>query len=132
MVAFVGSAAKPLPDGIETLETLARGRIKIPYRALGGMRMFALHDRVVARWLRRHPHEIDLVHLWPCGALETLRVAKELGTPTVLERPNAHTRYAYRAVQQESERLGVELPPEHEHAFNARVLEERGDRVQPH
>jgi glycosyltransferase involved in cell wall biosynthesis len=122
VVATVGSAARPLPDGVETVETLARGHVKVPYRMLGGMRMFAIHDRLVARWLRRHRQEIDLVHLWPCGALETLRVAKELGIPTVLERPNAHTRYAYEVVQQESERLGIELPPDHEHAFNARVL----------
>jgi glycosyltransferase involved in cell wall biosynthesis len=121
-VAMVGSVARPLPDGVETLETLARGRLKLPYKLLGSMRMFALHDHLVARWLRRHHREIDLVHLWPCGALETLRAAKELGIPSVLERPNAHTRYAYEVVRQESERLGITLPPDHEHAFNARVL----------
>ena len=122
VTATVASAARPLPDSVETVEMLARGRVKIPYRVLGSMQMFALHDRRVARWLRRHRREIDLVHLWPCGALETLRVANELGIPTVLERPNAHTRYAYEVVQQESKRLGVELPSDHEHAFNARVL----------
>jgi glycosyltransferase involved in cell wall biosynthesis len=122
LVAAVGSVARPLPDGVETVEMLARGRLKIPYRGLGTMRMLALHDRLVARWLRRHRQGVDVVHLWPCAALETARAAKELGVPTVLERPNAYTRYAYEVVQQESERLGVELPADHEHAFNPRVL----------
>lgn len=122
IVAGVGSVERPLPEGIATFETLARGRLKLPYRVLGGMRMFALHDHIVARWLRRHRREVDVVHLWPLGAMETLRTAKELGIPTVLERANAHTRFAYTVVQQESDRLGVRLPPNHEHAFNERVL----------
>jgi glycosyltransferase involved in cell wall biosynthesis len=122
VVAAVGSVARPLPDSVEVVETLARGRVKIPYRAVGSMRMFAIHDHLVARWLRRHREEIDLVHVWPSGALETLRVAKELDIPTLLERPNANTRYAYEVVRKESERLGVELAPGHEHTFNARVL----------
>ena len=33
------------------------------------------------------------------------------GIPTVLERPNAHTRFAYEVVRRECERLGIELPP---------------------
>jgi glycosyltransferase involved in cell wall biosynthesis len=40
----------------------------------------------------------------------------------VLERPNCHTRYAYESVQRECERLGVELPGRHEHAYNATYL----------
>jgi glycosyltransferase involved in cell wall biosynthesis len=120
--AHVGSVARPLPSGVEAVETLARGKLKLPYRLVGDQRMFALHDRRVARWLRRHHDEVDVVHLWPCGALETLRVARDLGVPTVLERPNAHTRYAYQVVQDECERLGVELPPRHEHAFQEDVL----------
>jgi len=45
-----------------------------------------------------------------------------MGIPTALERPNAHTGYAYRVVQEESARLGIELPADHEHAFNEDVL----------
>jgi glycosyltransferase involved in cell wall biosynthesis len=122
IVAAVGSVAKALPDDVKTIEMLARGRIKIPYRALGRMRALALHDRLTARWLRHHHREIDLVHLWPCGALATISVAREYGIPTVLERPNAYTRFAYDVVKRESERLGIELPPDHEHAYNASVL----------
>lgn len=121
-VAMVGSVERQLPDNVEAIQTLARGRAKIPYRLVGSRRMFALHDRLVARWLRRHRHEIDLVHVWPSGALETITEARRLRIPTVLERPNAHTRYAFDVVRQESERLGIELPPDHEHAFNLDVL----------
>ena len=121
-VAMVGSVERQLPDHVEAIQTLARGRAKIPYRLVGSRRMFALHDHLVARWLRRHRHEIDLVHVWPSGALETITEAKRLGIPTVLERPNAHTRYAFDVVRQESEKLGVDLPPDHEHAFNLDVL----------
>ena len=40
----------------------------------------------------------------------------------MLERPNAHTRFAYEAVRAECERLGVALPADHEHAYNADTL----------
>ena len=66
--------------------------------------------------------QIDIVHTWPLGALETLKTAARLGIPTVLERSNAHTGFAMEVVQNECERLGVTLPPDHEHAFNARKL----------
>src|SRR6185369_17411165 len=66
--------------------------------------------------------EVDIIHTWPQGALRTLEVAKELGIPTVLERCNTHTRFAYEVVQKECERLGVSLPPSHESAFNEDVL----------
>ena len=45
-----------------------------------------------------------------------------MGIPTVLERCNAHTRFAYEVVQQECERIGVPLPPGHEHEYNAELL----------
>jgi glycosyltransferase involved in cell wall biosynthesis len=51
-----------------------------------------------------------------------LKVARELGIPIVLERPNAHTRFAYEVVQRECERLGMALPPDHEHAYKPEVL----------
>jgi glycosyltransferase involved in cell wall biosynthesis len=86
------------------------------------MRALALHDRLVARELPRHAGEIDVVHAWPLAAAETLKAARRLGIPTVLERPNAHTRFAMFAVAEECRRLGVELPPDHEHAYNEAKL----------
>ena len=66
--------------------------------------------------------KIDIIHAWPLGSLETLKTARRLGIPTVLERCNAHTGFAMEAVQKECERLGVKLPPDHEHAYNAQKL----------
>ena len=122
VVALVGSVDKPLPDNVRAIETLARGRARIPYRAVGSQRMFRLHDSITAFWLRRHRKDIDVVHVWPSGALETIKAAHELGIPTLLERPNAHTRFAYDVVRAESAKLGVELPPDHEHAYKPAVL----------
>jgi glycosyltransferase involved in cell wall biosynthesis len=66
--------------------------------------------------------QIDIVHTWPQGALRTIEAAKRLGIPTVLERCNAHTRFAYEVVRKECDRLGVALPSGHESAFNEDVL----------
>lgn len=120
--ANVASVQRPLPSAVAVRETLARGRFKLPYRLVGDMRMYRLHDRLVARRLKKTPRQFDVVHCWPGGALETLRVARELGITSVLERPNAHTRYAYTVVARECERLGVALPPDQEHAFNDEML----------
>src|SRR5204863_10102019 len=94
---------RSLPRGIELTLTLSRGRIRLPNRIIGNMRAFALHDRLVARRLARLAQQIDVVHTWPLAALATLRTARRLGIPTVLERPNAHTRHAYEVVARESE-----------------------------
>jgi glycosyltransferase involved in cell wall biosynthesis len=113
---------RPLPAEAEAAPTLARGRLTVPYRLIGQMRALALHDRIVARRLARLADKVDLVHTWPLGALETLRTARRVGIPTVLERPNAHTRFAFEVVREESERLGVALPTNHEHAYNENTL----------
>lgn len=124
VTVIAGAVARPLPPGIDVRTTLSRGRWRIPYKALGD-RAFALHDRLVARALPRLAGDIDVVHAWPLAALETLRASKRLGIPTVLERPNAHTRFAYEVVARECERLGVRLPQNQEHAYNdARLLKE--------
>ena len=122
LTVFPGVVHRPLPDEIEVAPTLARGRWRIPYKALGRARALALHDRIVARRLERRPRDFDVVHTWPLGALQTLKTARRLGIPTVLERPNAHTRFAYRVVREECERLGVALPADHEHSYNEEYL----------
>jgi glycosyltransferase involved in cell wall biosynthesis len=66
--------------------------------------------------------EIDIIHVWPSGALQTLKVAKELGIKTVLERPNTHTRYAFEIVGEECRKLGVKLPKSHSHEFDIHRL----------
>jgi glycosyltransferase involved in cell wall biosynthesis len=122
VTVFPASVAEPLPDSARTVPTLARGRFRVPFRAVGQLRAFGLHDRIVARRLERMAGSIDIVHTWPLGALETLETASRLGIATVLERPNAHTRFAYEVVRDECDRLGVALPPDHEHAYNEAVL----------
>ena len=116
------SVQQRLPDDVPVTPTLARGPLRLPFRAIGQLRALIWHDRIVARRLPKLAGAIDVVHAWPLGALETLRTAARLGIPTVLERPNAHTRFAYEVVRAECERLGVELPPDHEHAYNETVL----------
>jgi len=123
VLAHPASVHRALPDSVKVVRTLSRGRLRVPYRAIGQLRALIWHDRIVARRLAPLVGEIDLVHAWPLGALATLEEAKRLGIPTVLERPNAHTRFAFEVVAEECERLGVTLPPDHEHAFNETVLE---------
>jgi glycosyltransferase involved in cell wall biosynthesis len=66
--------------------------------------------------------KFDIVHGFALGSLETLKAARRLGIPTILERSNAHTRFAYEVVEAECKMLGVEMPEDHSHAFNSTVL----------
>jgi glycosyltransferase involved in cell wall biosynthesis len=122
LTVYAGVVHRPLPPRVRTRTTLARGRWRIPYGVLGQLRALALHDRIVARALPKLADSIDVVHTWPLAGLQTLRSARRLGIPTAVERPNAHTRFAYEAVARECERLGVALPPDEDHAFNATKL----------
>jgi glycosyltransferase involved in cell wall biosynthesis len=119
---FAGAVKRDVPEGVRVRSTLARGKVQIPYRVLGSMRAFAWHDYIVSRRIEKMAGEIDIIHTWPLGGLRTLETAARLGIPTVLERPNAHTRFAYEVVQKECEKLGVALPPGHEHAYKEDVL----------
>src|SRR5215471_519292 len=122
VVAMPAAIARAVP--VDTLPTLARGKFRIPFRLIGSRRAFRLHDHIVASRLEARSHDIDLVHTWPSGALETIRVAKRLGIPSVLERPNAHTRYAYDVVRDECKRIGVELPPGDEYEYRIDILDQ--------
>jgi glycosyltransferase involved in cell wall biosynthesis len=134
VLAFPGVLHRAVPPTVEVHPTLARGKLRISYKVVGTMRALAWHDHIVARRLRKLAGQIDIVHTWPDAALETLQTARQLGIPTVLERPNAHTRYAYESVQRESERLGIVLPPENEYSFKENVLkkEEEEYRLADH
>src|SRR5271165_4287075 len=123
VIVFPGSLYRELPPGAVITPTLAYGRLRIPCRVLGTERTCALHDWIVSQKLKRLAGKIDIVHTWPLGSLRTLETAARLGIPTLLERPNAHTRYAYEVVRKECDKIGVALPKNHEHAFNSRLLE---------
>jgi len=122
VLVFPASVSKPVRPDVRVSQTLARGKLRLPYRIVGTMRACALHDRIVARRLKKLAGKIDIIHAWPLGALETLKTAAKLGIPTVLERCNAHTGFAMDVVQKECDRLGIVLPPDHEHAYNAAKL----------
>jgi glycosyltransferase involved in cell wall biosynthesis len=123
VLVFPGAIHKPVVASSVTFRpTLARWKFRIPYRLLGITRACILHDHIVARRLEQLADKPDIVHVWPLAALETLKTAARLGIPTVLERPNAHTRFAFEVVQQECDRIGVTLPPGYEHAYQADVL----------
>lgn len=123
LIVFPASLGRPVPANVRVRPTLARGKFRVPYRVIGTIQAVALHDWIVARRIEKLAGQIDIVHTWPLGALETLKTAKRLGIPTVLERCNAHTRYAMEVVAEECCRLGVTLPKGHEHAYNAKKLQ---------
>ena len=122
VLVFPASISRPVALSVKVSPTLARGQFRLPYRIIGGMRAGAWHDRIVARRIEKLAGKIDIIHAWPLGADETLKAARRLGIPTVLERCNAHTGFAMEVVQKECERLGLTLPPDHEHAYNAEKL----------
>ncbi len=122
LVVVPGVLHREVPANVRVRPTLARGKLRISYKLVGSLRACALHDWIVSRRIEKLVGQIDIIHTWPLGALETLKTAARLGIPTVLERPNANTRFAMEVVRKECQRLGVKLPPDHEHAFNAEKL----------
>jgi glycosyltransferase involved in cell wall biosynthesis len=117
-----GTCERPLPDGVELLETLRPAGVKLPFRALGFDRAVALHDRRAARTLARRAAEFDVVHGWPLGAQRTLAAARRAGVRSVLERPNAHTEFAFAAVEQERRELGLGVDASSPHTRNPQRL----------
>ena len=124
VILYCGAILNPIKGLYSQRETLKFGGLKLPLGLLGTRRSAALHDRIVARNLRRiHDKDhIDIVHCWPSGALETLKTARELGIKTVLERPSAHTAYVFKVTEDECRRLGIKLDGSHYAAFNKKVL----------
>lgn len=122
MRVIAGDSVRPFPRPIEVKTTFRWGKLRMPYKILGAHRMCVLHDKLVARRLHKLRDQIDIIHAWPLGALHTIRAAKKLGIPVALERCNAHTRFAYEIVRKECERIGVPLPPGHEHELNLEIL----------
>jgi glycosyltransferase involved in cell wall biosynthesis len=122
-----GSVERSLEGARVAFESMRLGPAKLPYRALGLERTMAYHDLRTARALGRRRNRYDVVHAWPLGAERTLRRARELGVPAVLERPNAHTAFAFEAVQDECTRIGVPIDPTSPHAtdLNRLAREER-------
>lgn len=123
LTVLSGDSIRPFDRAVKVRTTLSRGRLRLPYKLVGTRRICAIHDWIVARQLPSLRDKIDIIHAWPLAGLQTIRVAKTLGIPVAMERCNAHTRYAYESVRIESERIGVKLPKDFEHVYNARMLE---------
>jgi glycosyltransferase involved in cell wall biosynthesis len=121
VTAFPGAVSRPLPANVIVRPSLAWRKLRIPYKLLGRIGGCVLHDRIVSRRLEKMAGEVDIVHCWPLGSLETLKTAKRLGIPAVLERPNAHTRFCYETVAAECRRIGVAIP-HHDYEPDERVL----------
>jgi len=119
-----GSCEKPIAGLSSLRQSFVRHGVRIPIGLLGVDYASDLHDRFTAKWLMSPAgkDEVDIVHCWPIGAAKTLETARRLGIKTVIERPNTHTGYAYRVVEQECKRLGVQLGHGHSHRYQARRL----------
>jgi glycosyltransferase involved in cell wall biosynthesis len=122
VLLYCGSCEKPIAGLNGLKETLVPWGVKVPIRLLGMYRAASLHDRIVAKALRRLNKGIDIVHCWPSGALETLKTARKLGIETVLERPSAHTHLVYEVTSRECKKLGIKLSKSHYTAFNEKIL----------
>jgi glycosyltransferase involved in cell wall biosynthesis len=123
---FCGSCEREVPGIHRVVETMRLGGVRLSYRMIGHDQAFRLHDYRVARELRMREKQqgkrYDAVHCWPLGSLATLRTARSNGTASLLERPNAHTAFAYEVVAKEHEKLGVPLADGNTHAPNAKRL----------
>ncbi len=122
LLVFPASLGRPVPRGCKFPRRWPEGNCASRTGSSARCGQCALHDHIVARRIEKLAGQIDIIHTWPLGALETLKTAARLGIPTVLERCNAHTGFAMEVVQKECDRLGVALPPDHEHAYNAEKL----------
>jgi glycosyltransferase involved in cell wall biosynthesis len=117
-----GSVERPVPGVHVVAETMRAGSRRIPYRVVGAARASAWHDRRAARVVRALAADVDVVHAWPGGAVRTLRAARDAGVVGLLERPNAHTRFAFQAVSDECRRLGIAVDPSSPHAYDGSKL----------
>ena len=109
--------------GVTVCETLTLAGRRIPHRVLGINRSYAYHDRRAARLLAADPRGFDAVHVWPRAVLATAAAATARGVPVLREVPNTHTAHAYEIVASEHAKLGLPVPRDNSHAFDADVLE---------
>jgi len=127
VTVLTGSQVRPVNDQIKVKTTLSLGKLRVPYKLIGRDLACHWHDIATSMWLNSHHREVDVVHGWPLGSIRTIRTAKRHGIPVVLERPNAHTAYAYEEVERENRDVGIVLPDNHDHEVDPKrlALEER-------
>jgi D-inositol-3-phosphate glycosyltransferase len=122
-VTTVGDAG--LPDGVRVHETRRFGpqrKLRVPHRAISAPQFHIFHDLIVSRFVARNAERYDVVHAWPRACLHTLRAARSAGVRALRESPNEHTASGFAASAQACRDIGVGLPPDHSHRFDAEVL----------
>src|ERR1035441_7371908 len=72
VLACPGVLKVPVSPQVKVWPTLSWKKLRISYKLVGRLRSYAVHDWIVARRLEKLAGQIDLVHAWPLGALETL------------------------------------------------------------
>ena len=122
VTVLTGSQVRPVNDQIKVKTTLSLGKLRVPYKLIGRDLACHWHDIATSMWLNSHHREVDVVHGWPLGSIRTIRTAKRHGIPVVLERPNAHTAYAYEEVERENRDVGIVLPDNHDHEVDPKRL----------
>jgi glycosyltransferase involved in cell wall biosynthesis len=122
VTVFAGSQVRPVNDKVTIKTTLSLGKLRVPYKLIGRDLACHWHDVATSMWLNAHHREVDVVHGWPLGSIRTIRTAKRHGIPVVLERPNAHTAYAYEEVERENREVGIVLPDNHDHEVDPKRL----------
>ena len=114
------TSERPLPSNVRLVETLRLGGFKVPFRLIGHTRAYTRNDRYAAEVLARST--FDVVHCWPMGSERTLITARAVGVCSVLERPNAHTAFAFDAVEDVCAELGIPVDPSSPHARRSHKL----------
>ena len=82
VTVFPGVLQKAAAAGVKVRPTLARGKLRIPYKLLGHQRALALHDYIVSKQIEKLPGKTDIIHTWPLGARRTLETARRLAQTT--------------------------------------------------
>ncbi len=122
---FSGAA---LPPGVAATETLRVAGRRLPHKALGVQRAYRLHDRLVARALRRSASPPDVVHAWPGACLRTFAAARAAGVVSLREAPSPHTASAFDRAAEAAAALGLEVPEGHSHRPDpARLAQENAE-----
>jgi len=62
VTVFTGGLRRPVAAHVKVHTTLARGKLRIPYKLLGQLRALAFHDYIVSRRLENLAEQIDIIH----------------------------------------------------------------------
>lgn len=116
------SLSAPLPSDVELHETMAWRNRRLPHRAVGVARAYRYHDRVVARFVRRHAQDFDVVHAWPRACQHTFASSRTHGIVGFRESPSPHTGSSFEAAERAAASVGLTMPDGHSHRSDPQRL----------